>query len=322
MAVPGLSEAVTATLRERSREIADALSEHTALYYKLTREKRPKMFNGGRTIVEPIRYNENTNFEWYQGYDTLAISPLVALTAAEFDMKLCAAAVSISGQERLLNTGENMIFDQLEERIQAAEDTMINKLSEGQYADGTGSGGNELVGLQSLVADAGTGTVGGIDSSTYTWWQNQVYDFSSNSLTAGVTTIQRAMNTLYLNCSRNSDMPDLIVADNTYFNYYWESQQAHTRFQSAGRDGKAFKGSLVFMGADVVFDGGMNGNAPSSHMYFLNTNHLHWRPHRQRNLVPLDPDRYSTNQDAILKFIGWAGAMTCSNRMLQGVMVA
>ena len=78
--------------------------------------------------------------------------------------------------------------------------------------------------------------------------------------------------------------------------------------------------NLKFMGADVVFDGGQGGDAPVDHMYFLNTNFIHYRPHRDRNMVPLDPDRFATNQDAMVKLIGWAGNMTVSNAALQGVL--
>ena len=38
-----------------------------------------------------------------------------------------------------------------------------------------------------------------------------------------------------------------------------------------------------------------------------NTKYLHWRPHARRNMVPLDPDRFSINQDAMIRLIGWAG---------------
>ena len=44
-----------------------------------------------------------------------------------------------------------------------------------------------------------------------------------------------------------------------------------------------------------------------------NTNYLFLRPHRDRNMVPLDPDRFSINQDAMIRLIGWAGNMTVSN---------
>jgi hypothetical protein len=52
----------------------------------------------------------------------------------------------------------------------------------------------------------------------------------------------------------------------------------------------------------------------------LNTDYIFLRPHKDRDMVPLDPDRFSVNQDAMVKLIAWAGNMTCSNRFLQGVL--
>jgi hypothetical protein len=83
-------------------------------------------------------------------------------------------------------------------------------------------------------------------------------------------------------------------------------------FQGLTGDGNTFGAS----GAGAV------GGAPSSTMYFLNTKYLAYRPHRDRNCVPLDPERFSVNQDAMVKLIGWAGNMTISNCGLQAVMVA
>ena len=53
--------------------------------------------------------------------------------------------------------------------------------------------------------------------------------------------------------------------------------------------------------------------------FFLNTKYMHYRPHAERNMVPLSPNRrYSTNQDAEVQIIGWAGNLTCSGRMFNG----
>jgi hypothetical protein len=76
------------------------------------------------------------------------------------------------------------------------------------------------------------------------------------------------------------------------------------------------------MNADVVFDGGQGGDAPSAHMYFINTNYLKLKTHRERNFVPLNPDRFATNQDAMVKLIAWAGNLCMSNAALQGVIKA
>jgi hypothetical protein len=255
------------------------------------------------------------------GYEALDITPSDVFTAAEFNLKQAAVAVMMSGLEMLQNDGNEAVIDLLESRIENAEITMKNNISNDIYSDGTADGGRQIGGLQLLVSDAGTGTVGGIISGSWPFWQNYVFDFSGNSLTPGSTTIQQAMNTAWLALSRNRDKPDLIVADNVYFNYYWTSLQSIQRITNDDMAKAGFT-NLKFMNADVVPDGAKGGDAPGSHMYFLNTDHISLRPHAKRNFVPLSPDRYSTNQDAMVKLTAFAGNMTVRNRALQGVIVA
>lgn len=315
------SEIVTTTISNRSRKLADNVSENTALLMRLREKGNQKPFSGGRNIAQELEYAENATYKRYSGYEALDISPSDVMTAAEYEIKQVAVAVSISGLEKLQNNGREQMIDLVAGRVKNAERTMKNNLSGDCYSDGTADGGKQIGGLQSLVKDDGVGTVGGINSSTYTFWQNQFYDFSGASVTPSKTTIQAAMNELYLECARNNDTTDLIVADNLYFRYYWESLQANQRFTNEKLGAAGFD-NLKFMGADVLFDGGQGGSAPASHMYFLNTDYIFLRPHRDCNMVPLEPDRFSTNQDAMVKLIGWAGNMTCSNRSLQGAIVA
>lgn len=312
---------ITTTLRARSKKLADNVSNNTALLYRLKENGNSRTFAGGRTIVEEIAFSGPGNFQWYSGYETLGIDQGDMLTAAEFGIKQAAVACSMSGLDDLMNAGPEQTIDLYAGRIEQAEREMINNISTGVYSDGTGSGGKQIGGLASLVADAGAGTVGGIASGTYTWWKNTYYDFSDNSITPGAATIQSAMNTLYLGASRNRDHVDLIVADDLYYRYYWESMQAIQRVSNPKLAEAGFE-NLKFMGADVVFDGGLNGSATASHMWFLNTDYLFFRPHAKRNMVPLNPERHALNQDAMVKFIAFAGNMTCSNRALQGVIVA
>ncbi len=322
MASPNLSELVTTTIRNRSKKLADNVSDNNALCMRLKQKGNVKTFSGGRNIVQELEYAENSTYKRYSGYEVLNISPSDVFTAAEFEIKQTAVAVSISGLEGLQNSGKEQMIDLLESRIKNAERTMYNNMSTDIYSDGTADGGKQIGGLQSLIADAGAGTVGGINSSTYTFWKNSFYDFSaaSGAPTPGSATIQAAMNALYLDCSRNTDHPDLIVADNAYFTFYWTSLQSNQRFTDEKMAAAGFD-NLKFMGADVLFDGGQGGACPASHMFFINTDYIFLRPHRDRNMVPLDPDRFSTNQDATVKLIAWAGNMACSNRSLQGVIV-
>ena len=100
---------------------------------------------------------------------------------------------------------------------------------------------------------------------------------------------------------------------------YLESLQDNQRFTDKKTAGAGFQ-NVMFISAPVVLDGGLGGACPTDRMYFLNCKYLHWRPHSDRNMVPISPDRHSTNQDATIKLIGWAGNLTMSNASLQGVL--
>jgi hypothetical protein len=320
MASPGLSEIVTTTLRNRSGVIADNMSKNNALLNRLSRRGKIKPVSGGRTIVQELSYAENATFTRYQGYEVVNTSPSDVISAAEFEWKQASVAVTISGLEQAQNSGPDALLDLLESRIEVAEKTMQNNLSSDMYSDGTASSGKQIGGLQLLVADTPTsGTVGGINRANFSFWRNQSFQFTNEiSSAASAANIQRAMNTLYLRCMRQSDKVDLIVFDTNYYQFYWSSLQSIQRITTPD-SGEAGFMALKYMGADVVADGGIGGGCPTNHGYFLNTDYIYWRPHRQRNMVPLDKVG-SINQDATVQLIIWMGNMTASNCELQGVM--
>jgi hypothetical protein len=326
MPTSNLGEIITTTLKNRTGELADNVTENNALLTRLNTKNRIKPFSGGSQIVQELAYAENGTATYYSGYEVIDITPQRVLDAATFDLKQAAVAVSISGLEMLKNNGKEEIIDLLEARIEVAEATMKNLISSGVYADGTGSGGRQIGGLQLIVSATPTvGTVGGFDRSNASnaFWRNQVTTFSGLSMTAGADTIQSGMNNLYLKCVRGNDCVDLIVADNVFYRYYLESLQSLVRIQDSNSDvGKLGFQTLKYMNADVVLDGGIGGNCPASQMYFLNTKYLHYRPHSQRNMVVDERPRMSVNQDAEARLILFAGNMTASNCELQGVLTA
>jgi hypothetical protein len=320
---PNLSEIVTTTLRNRSGTLADDVTKNNGLLSRLNSRGRKKPFSGGRTIVQELQYQENSTFKRYSGYDLLNVQPSDVITAAEYDIKQAAVAVSISGLEQLQNSGEDAVMDLLEGRIENAEITLKNNIALDCYSDGTADGGRQIGGLQLLVTTAPTsGTVGGINRATWAFWRNQKF---SGTVDGGVATstanIQSYMNRLYLLCSRGNDKPDLIVADNNYFRLYWESLQAIQRITSSDK-GMAGFNSLQYMSSDVVFDGGFGGGAPANQMYFINSNYLFYRPHRDQDMAPIGNDRMNPNQDALIRLWGWAGNLTMNNAFLQGVLFA
>ena len=313
-----VSDIIATTIQSRTRQIADNVTKNNALLARLSQRGNIKTVSGGSSILEELSFAENANGGFYSGYDLLPVAAQDVISAAEFTLKQYAVPVVMSGLEMLQNSGKEAFIDLMEARLNVAEATMVNQLSASVYSDGSGSGGKEVVGLNAAVpSNPTTGTYGGINRSTFTFWQSKLYDFSVAVVTPSSTTIQAAMNTLWASTVRGNDRPDLIVFDNVYWGYYMASLQATQRFTDPNAANLGFP-SIKFMDADVVLDGGIGGYCPASTGFFLNTKYIKWRPHKDRNMVPLSPNRrYAINQDAEVQILAWAGALTCSGAQFQ-----
>ncbi len=291
MASPNLSEIVTTTLRNRSRTLSDNVSNHNALLRRL-RENGNQTSVTGRDIVRELEYADNGTVQFYSGYETLDVSPSDVLSAAVFEYKQLAGNVTISGLEQVKNSGTEAIINLLEARINVLEKSMMNSLSTSIYSDGTGSSGKEVGGLQLIVADAGTGTVGGINSSTYTFWQNVQTTATSSAFST--SNVQADMNNIYLQLVRGADSPDLVMAGTNAYKAFLGSLQAIQRITSDDLANSGFT-SVQYLNSDVVFDSACNTNR----MYFLNTDYLRLEVAASRDFVPGEA-KMSVNQDAMV----------------------
>ena len=309
------TEIVTTTLAGYSKTMADNVTNNNALLRHIDSNgnKSPAT---GRTIVQELEYATNSTSKWYSGYEVFATSTSNVFTAAEFNYKQLAGNVVISGLEQVENSGPEQIFNLLKSRIRNLEKSLKNTMATALYADGTGTDSKELGGLQLIVPGTVGNTVGGINSTTYSFWQNQVYDFSTEGVTASATTIQTAMNTLWLATIRGADRPDVIVGDTNYFGFYWSSLQSNQRFTSDDSASAGFM-NLMFMDAPVYYD----DQCPANKMDMLNTDYLFLRYAEGREFVPLG-EKASVNQDALVMPVAWAGNMAVSNRARQGIIQA
>lgn len=314
MAFPNVSDILATTIESRTRQIADNVTKNNIVLKKLSMRGKIKTFSGGSKIYQELSFAENSNFGWYSGYDLLPVGVSDVISAAEYSIKQAAAPVTISGLEQLQNAGKEQMIDLMESRLNVAESTMANGVSGALYSDGTGSAGKEIDGLNAAVpANPATGTYGGIDRATWTFWRSQT---QSADLTAA--SIQQNMNALWAKLVRGMDRPDLILFDNNLWALYVASLQAQQRFNQPEVGQLGFP-VLKFMDADVALDGGIGGFCPANTGFFLNCNYIHYRPHAQRNMVPLSPNRrYAVNQDAEVQILAWAGNLTTSGAQFQG----
>lgn len=317
---PSISDIIATTIQNRSGIIADNVTKNNALLSRLKQRGNVKKFSGGNVILQELSFAENANAGYYSGYETLPVAAQDVISAAQYDIKQAACPVTISGLEQLQNAGKEQIIDLLEGRIAVAESTMANLISSGLYSDGTGYGGKEITGLNLQVpVNPATGSPGGIDRATWNFWRSKMFDFTTDGGAAvSASNIQTYFNNLWAQLVRGNDRPDLIIVDSVLWGFYTASLQLIQRFTSSESANLGFV-TQKFMDADVVLDGGIGGFCPANTGFFLNTKYLFYRPHSQRDMVPLSPGkRYSVNQDAEVQILAWAGNLTASGLQFQG----
>lgn len=327
MANPNYGDIVATTIENRRKTLRDNLSKNNALLDYLRRRGNMEPISGGSIILEEILYDDGLSTGGaYSGYDVIDITPRRVVTAAQFPIKQYAEAVSMSGTEMLQNAGRERMIDLLQARIRAAEIRLVNQIGADIFGDGTGFGGKAISGLGSFVSTTPTsGVVGGIDRATNTWWRNQEFNATTDGgAPLDATNIQDYMNEMAIKLIRGRNRPDLIVAGNDAYAYYLKSMQAIQRVTTEDQSAGAGFPSLKYYGggiaADVILGGGLGGPEDSKYMYFLNTEFLHFRPHRDRDFVAIGGNRESVNQDAIVRLIGWAGNLTTSGPQFMGVL--
>jgi hypothetical protein len=315
------TELVSTTFRKHGKTFIDNVSKNNALLAYLMRNNQIETIDGGLTIVKPLDYNANNTYQRYSGYDVLNVNASDVLTSAEFQWRQIAINVVASGLEMRINKGDSRIIALVKSRIKNAIRTFKNNFSVDLYSDGTLS--NQIGGLQAIIADAGTGTVGGINSATWPFWQNIVQSAAAplqggGAITPSATTIESLMLPLWLALTRGDDMPNLVVASNDYFTFFEQSQTSLKRYNDTQKGAAGFV-ALKYKKADVIFDGG--SGIPTAHMYFINTDYLDIVVHEDANMTVLDEVK-PYNQDAAVVPVLWMGNMTVSNRSLQGVAKA
>lgn len=315
------TELVTTTFRKHKKEFADNVTNNNALMARMSEKGRKRVEDGGLTIVAELDYAENSTYQRYSGYDSLDVSASDVLSAAEYNWKQSAVHVTASGRELRINSGDSRIINLAKSRLTNAMRTFKNNLSSDIYSDGTSS--NQINGLQAIVSSDGAGTVGGINSATYTFWKSTVQSaaspLSGSGITVSTSTFENPfMLQLWLELSRGSDKTDLIVMSNDYFTFFEGSQTSLKRYASEDKAQAGFV-SLKYKTADVIFDGG--SGIPAATGYFLNTDYLELVAHRDAQMSEV-PEMRAINQDAVVIPIIWMGNLVCSNRSLQGILKA
>lgn len=319
-------EYAAAFLEYYSPKVADNITNQNGLLFYMKEKGRMKKLPGGDDIREAITFQGTGTGKWYTGLETLDTSQQQVLIESVWDWKNANVNVVISGEERRKNaSAKYRKHELLKTRTEAASAEMSNLVASSQFSDGTGSGGKEITGLEAIIADdPTTGTVGNLNSATYSWWRNVVYDFSSEGYTGSEITSSvflAAMDSVDVDTQHGNQRCDLIVMGKNFYNKYRAACEATKRITvpasaQAKILGDAGFNALEFSGIPVLYD----ANAGDNVAYFLNTNFLNFNVHKDANFV-LEKERMAYNQDGMVFPMLFMGNFSCSGRKYLGKMI-
>jgi len=329
---------LSTTLFNYRKTIEDNISKTSALLWQLKNK-----VDGGYKLIDDIgdRMQVQLMYELgqadsYSGYDQLDVTPMDGITSAFWDWRQAAVPIAISALEEKKNSGEARMINLLETKTKQAE-MGIQEFFNKRLLIGAGgssittayvspaNGSSFLDPLPLLVkGDPTTSTVvGNINELTYSWWQNQKYDFTSETTYAAVLNQLRK---LRMRCNRGpGGQPDFHISDENVYAFYEAALASKHQNPSYQRADIPFE-NVLFYGKPLVYDelvpdvkaGSETVSATSGSWFMLNSAFIGVQVHSGTNFAPT-PFTKPENQDAKVAHILWLGGVGTSNRRKQGV---
>lgn len=305
------NELLSLTVQELEDELFDQIITKNAFGATLKEYNCIHPKDGGPTIVIPIMYQENGSYQRYSGPQQLNTSSNDVFTSFQYQWSQIAINIQAHGREMLQNMGRSQNRDLVKSRVMNAKVTWENEFNIDLLSNGTAT--NQIGGLQLLIAAAGTGTVGGISRSSYTFAQNAFYRAVTDGGSAlSATTIVPYMDQLDIKIQAYRGKTKVILADDNTYTFYEGVVHPLQRLNPvAGTLAKLGFNTYQYKQAEVVLEPAVSG-MPANTMYFIDPEVLELNPHSERNLARL-PKRESFNQDAQIEYLAWMGQLTAKN---------
>lgn len=297
----------------------DNIFEDYWLLSQLKSANAIKTVDGGRLLEIPLEYATNSTVGWYSDLETISTTRVDVFDVAQFNWKECAGTVVQSELEDAINQGSGAKFGLLPAKLANLKKSTEKLINEALFSDGSGTSSKEIGGLQLIVdTTPATGTVGGINRATYSFWRN--IQAAGTQTSAAYDNLRAAMRSVYNQCSNGvaGDHPTFAVTTRTVFEGFEGLLLANERFTSKGEADGGFKNEILkFKGAKLAYD----NDCLASTLYFLNPKYIKLcvaKGRWMKMLPPVDP----ANQTAsVYRIVTIANLVATNSRML-GVVSA
>lgn len=223
--------------------MVDTVLNSNVLFQRIVRAAKKW---SGRTKRVPIKVSKNSTGTSFQGFDTFSTSATDNRQYLEYTPSFYQITCALPGDELSVADTEDKVLDLMKLTLQSDTEDMADDLGTIFYADGTGNGSKDPLGLAALVDDGTTvANIGGLARATYTTLKGTV------TASGGTLTLAK-IDTLYAAVKSGSQKPTAIYTTETVFNLYGQLLRPQERIvKQAGRM-KGLMGGTGFEGLDYA----------------------------------------------------------------------
>jgi hypothetical protein len=316
--------------------IPDAISKNKKFYFALKRAGGYQAEDSlGYDVVLPVRYANKTS-QTIGAYDEVDVTPIEGATVSRWDWALSASSITISDAEVARNTGDNQKINLVTLKTSQAVDGITEDFNRRTLAGNgenvstqiatahTEAGSTFVVPLPAIVAKSpSTGTVGGLDRATYTWWRNQALDATDSNFKSQL----HSLRTLRKDCEKGvGGGPNFHLVDENVYLWYEKALSADHRNPSYQKADIPFQ-ALAFYGEAVTWDEDMPEwdagdtvlDTAKGTWLMLNMNFLKVKYDPTANFEP-GPFIRPHNQLVKTALLSWRGALCTNNAKKHGVL--
>jgi hypothetical protein len=321
----GPSELVTTTLRKRTKKIQDNVTNHNILLLQGEEHDMIEKNVSGRSLFEEVSFDQNDTFVRYFGDQVVSLASNQVLTALEYEAKQAAVAVTITGRDQRMNSGELGLIKLVKARMAVAESTLANNINADLFSDGALA--NQIGGLKLIISKTPTtGTIGGLSRAAADAGFLQNYKFATATDWAGGATSAANIKSLYNkvlnNTQQNMNGPKFAIAGKTHYGFINDAAMAvqfltDPKLAKLGYRNIEFAGIKVVLGASVNFGG--QTLIQDDLTYFIDPKSIRFQFYTGAYFEPLEKIQ-SINQDTEAQLVIMMGNATANRFKTNGVL--
>lgn len=282
---------------------------------------------GGETLKVPVTIGANNNGGSFQGMSSVPIGVPQTRDSMAYNVKAHRQSITIPGLEKIANKGEERMVNLIDADLHTAFESMLARVTNILYADGTGTGGMDFNGFNNLLVDSTiTSTIGGLSRSTYPSLNGSVVDVGGDISLDDMATFTMDLRsgsglknrpTAYI-CGETvwNFLEKLIITGTIQANYQTQGYPQVTRnskgaVQAANLNGGYGFDSILYRSIPIIFDEA----CPANVLWGVNENFLSFYGAKSDDLKDITiPDGISgtandrPTSDIGLQWSGWKDA--------------